>query len=80
MHGNVWELCQDYFDWYPGGIALDPQGPETGPYRVVHGGSYLPRTSGAGAAECRSASRDDHFPSWRWNETGFRVVLAPGPP
>ena len=30
MHGNVSEWCQDWSRLYPGGIALDPQGPATG--------------------------------------------------
>jgi formylglycine-generating enzyme required for sulfatase activity len=30
MHGNVWEWCEDWIDTYPGGIAVDPQGPSWG--------------------------------------------------
>jgi formylglycine-generating enzyme required for sulfatase activity len=55
MHGNVWEWCQDRFDYYAGGIALDPQGPSVGSDRVVRGGSWRGWFEGAG--RCRSAYR-----------------------
>ena len=38
MHGNVWELC---LDWYGGSlVGNDPIGPSSGSYRVVCGGSW----------------------------------------
>ena len=40
MHGNVLEWCQDWLATTAGGIVLDPQGPETGSYRVIRGGSW----------------------------------------
>ncbi|MBM4040299.1 MAG: formylglycine-generating enzyme family protein [Planctomycetes bacterium] len=42
--GNVTEWCADYYskDYYrkapAGNLAVDPQGPETGPYRMTRGG------------------------------------------
>jgi len=75
MHGNVSEWCQDWYDVYPGGTALDPQGPATGSYRVFRGG-YLYYS----ARYCRSAFRNYFYPDFRNFNIGFRVVLAPGQP
>jgi formylglycine-generating enzyme required for sulfatase activity len=78
MHGSVWEWCQDWLGEYPGGIALDPQGPASGWQRVVRGGGW--RFGGNFAWRCRSANRSIYFPdSWR-GSIGIRLVLAPGEP
>ena len=79
MYGNVWEWCQDWYDTYPGGIAVDPQGPVTSSLAyaeystelgVVRGGAV-----GFGGGDLRSASRDFRKRSAKGN-AGFRVVLA----
>jgi len=75
MYGNVWEWCQDWFDTYPGGSAVDPQGPDTGVYRVLRGGVW-----GDGPRRCRSADRSCSDPAGGNFDIGFRVVLAPGRP
>jgi formylglycine-generating enzyme required for sulfatase activity len=79
VHGNVWEWCQDWWsDNLPGGIAVDPRGPDTGSYRVIRGGgwSYWYEL----ARYCRSALRYDFNPDDGYYIIGFRVVLAPGQP
>ena len=44
MHGNVWELCLDWYyhdsiNWY-GGHATDPKGISSGTARMLRGGSW----------------------------------------
>ncbi len=76
MHGNVWEWCFD--SWspsLPGGSVTNPSGPPPGPDRMIRGGAWYDN-----ASFCRSAFRLRSAPSYRGNDTGFRVVLAPGPP
>ena len=57
MAGNARELCLDwYYQWYyyepPPGGWVDPQGPSSGTYRVLHGGSFYTSLS-----DCRCAAR-----------------------
>src|SRR4051812_5689434 len=40
MHGHVFEWCQDLYDAYPGGIAIDPKRPATRSIRVFRGGLW----------------------------------------
>ncbi len=72
MHGNVREWCEDWFDTYPGGSAVDPRGPATGTYRVVRGGGWADEP-----CCCRSATRGCTDPASGSYDLGFRVVLAP---
>jgi formylglycine-generating enzyme required for sulfatase activity len=74
MHGGLWEWCQDWYGPYPGGSAVDPQGPPTGTYRVFRGGSW-----GCQPQELRSASRDFN-PEGETGYVGIRVVLIPSQP
>ena len=76
MHGNVLEWCQDrWADSLPGESVTDPQGPASGSRRVIRGGSW-----DSDAGYCRSASRLRGYPGVRYDDLGFRPVLAPGQP
>ena len=71
MHGNVFEWCNDYYeeDYYQQSPTNDPQGPESGSFRVFRGGSFLHY-----AYDSRSAGRySAHNTSSRYSY-GFRVV------
>ena len=72
MGGNVREWCRDWYEPYPGGSVIDPQGPTTGLARVLRGGSWYHTPD-----YCRSGHRDSYHPSLPSNTVGFRVVLAP---
>ena len=72
MHGNIYELCRD---WYAEGVSYsngscvtDPTGTSTGSTRVARGGS-----NGATAAQCRSAFRMGLSPSSGNAHVGFRI-------
>jgi formylglycine-generating enzyme required for sulfatase activity len=73
MHGNVLEWCQDWYgeDYYGKSPAEDPQGPESGQYRVRRGGAWL-----NGPGYTRSANRSWSTPG-NWNSYfGFRAVVS----
>ncbi len=73
MHGNVYELCLDWYGTYPVESVTDPRGPTLGSIRVIRGGSWYEH-----AGYCRAASRFDPGPPRESVDFGFRPVLAPG--
>jgi formylglycine-generating enzyme len=67
MHGNVWELCQDGYEAYPGSGTEEPSR-DTGA-RVLRGGSWFFNARG-----CRAANRDRFEPGNRNGNVGLRLA------
>ena len=74
MHGNVAEWVSDWYapDYYEGSPAVDPQGPESGSYRIYRGCGWF-----GSRADCRSALRTFNFPNDGLYNVGFRLVRTP---
>lgn len=71
MSGNVWEWCSDLYGDYENSPSSNPQGPSSGRYRVLRGGSYLTR-----ANLCRTTSRNCNSQGYRNYAVGFRLALS----
>jgi formylglycine-generating enzyme required for sulfatase activity len=69
MHGNVWEWCWDFYNFYSSSSMTDPTGPLGGVQRIVRGGSWSHN-----ASACRSAARYNYDPGNRYIYRGFRLV------
>ncbi|MGL4553910.1 MAG: SUMF1/EgtB/PvdO family nonheme iron enzyme [Gemmataceae bacterium] len=71
LHGNVWEMCSDYYAEDAGGEPrTDPTGPPSGTHRVLRGGAF-----DSGSVGCRCAHRGMGAEQSADPDTGFRAVL-----
>ncbi len=74
MHGGIWEWCEDVWHDNFNGAPADGSAWVLDGYtsrRVRRGGSWSNE-----AKLCRSASREWHWQSDRYNDIGFRVVIS----
>jgi formylglycine-generating enzyme required for sulfatase activity len=71
MHGNMGELCSDWYSEYNSAETSDPKGPQTGGQKVLRGGGFW-----ATAQECRSASRAGVPSENKGSGIGFRLVKS----
>ena len=70
MNGNIMEWCNDWSEPYSEEPQTDPQGPETGRWRVARGGNW-----GSLPGYCRITFRTSIGPNASNSSYGFRLAL-----
>ena len=74
MSGNVSEMCSDWYDidFYKNSPTSNPQGPASGTYKVLRGGSI-----NMSPIECTLRFSTSSIISWGNADEGFRIVFNP---
>lgn len=71
VHGNVWELVEDWYGPYTEGAQTDPTGPATGSVKTIRGGTWT-----FFLRDARSASRYFNSPEVGIGTVGFRLARS----
>ena len=74
MSGNVWEWVADRYgeDYYKSSPKNNPEGPSSGKFRVLRGGSW-----NFEPGVVRTANRLGFSPDFTGNFNGFRCAVTP---
>ena len=72
MHGNVSEICKDFYGEYPSSDSVDPECSEKGNHVVCRGGSF-----GSLPEKCRIAARNFVSYDSAGFDVGLRLALVP---
>ena len=72
LSGNVWEWVSNWYgsNYYNETSNENPEGPLTGSYRVLRGGSFYSYFT----ASLRTSTRSNFNPDYRYNRNGFRCA------
>ncbi len=79
MSGNVWQWCSDLYDenYYKVSANNNPQGPNSGRFRVLRGGCWSNYAGWGVAGWGRSADRSRYFPEGpALDLVGFRCAVG----